>query len=104
MYLDPLLPPPHVIAIGRSPAVDSLAALAQALGWIATIVDDGGTGAGGPDGVPVLTALDLTSLRVLIVDTRTCVIVATQGHYDEDALQAALETDAGYVGLVASKP
>jgi xanthine dehydrogenase accessory factor len=91
VYLDPLLPPPHVVVIGRSPAVDTLAALAQALGWMATIVDDGGTG----------EPLDMASLGV---DAGTCVIVATQGHYDEDALQAALETDAGYVGLVASAP
>lgn len=30
-------------------------------------------------------------------------VVATQGHYDEDALQRALETPAAYVGLVASR-
>ena len=31
------------------------------------------------------------------------VVVATQGHYDEDALARALETPAGYIGLVASR-
>ncbi len=30
-------------------------------------------------------------------------VVATQGHYDEDALEAALATPAGYIGLVASR-
>ena len=29
-------------------------------------------------------------------------VVATQGHYDEDALERALTTPAGYIGLVAS--
>ncbi len=99
VYLDPQLPPPQVVVIGRSPAVVTLAALARTLGWAATIVDDDGAALDAPDGVPVLTTLDLTPVPV---DRRTCVVVATQGHYDEDALQAALATDAGYVGLVAS--
>ena len=30
-------------------------------------------------------------------------VVATQGHYDEEALERALATPAGYVGLVASR-
>jgi xanthine dehydrogenase accessory factor len=31
------------------------------------------------------------------------VVVATMGRYDEDAVEAALATDAAYVGLVASR-
>ena len=34
--------------------------------------------------------------------TRSFVVVATQGHFDEDALEHALATPAAYVGLVAS--
>ena len=37
------------------------------------------------------------------VDASTHVVVATQGHFDEQALQAALETGARSVGLVASE-
>jgi xanthine dehydrogenase accessory factor len=101
VYLEPMLPPPHVVVIGRSPAVGTLASLARALGWGATIVDDGAVGTAHPDGVPVLTVLDLSLIDGL--DERTAVVVAPQGHYDEDALEAALATDAGYVGLVASR-
>jgi len=36
------------------------------------------------------------------VDGATAIVVATQGHYDDLALAAALDTDAGYIGLVAS--
>jgi xanthine dehydrogenase accessory factor len=100
VYLEPMLPHPRVVVIGRSPAVDTLASLATTLGWRTTIVDDGGIGVDHPEGVPVLTSLDLSPLRI---DERTCVVVATQGHYDEQALQAALATSAGYVGLVASR-
>ncbi len=48
----------------------------------------------------MVTSLDLAAVGV---GGSTAVVVATQGHYDERALAAALETPAGYVGLVASK-
>ena len=47
----------------------------------------------------MLTTLDLDAG----VDERSFVVVATQGHYDEDALERALATPAAYVGLVASR-
>jgi xanthine dehydrogenase accessory factor len=83
LYLEPVLPHPQVLVIGGSPAVRTLVELAAALGWRAEAVDDADLGG-------------------LAIDGRTAVVVATQGHYDEDALEAALATNAGYVGLVAS--
>ncbi len=100
VYLEPMLPAPQVVAIGRSPAVDMLARFAAALGWRAVVVDDGGRADAHPEVPRVVTTLDLHEVGV---DERTFVVVATQGHYDEQALQAALATEAGYVGLVASR-
>jgi xanthine dehydrogenase accessory factor len=99
VYLEPNVPPPHVVVIGRSPAADTIAALAQALEWRATIVDDEGS-ADHPDGIPVIDELDLGGLGV---DGSAAVVVATQGHYDEAALEVALGTNAAYVGLIASR-
>jgi xanthine dehydrogenase accessory factor len=99
VYLEPNLPPPHVVVIGRSPAADTIAVLTNALGWRATIVDDEGS-ADHPDGIPLVPELDLGGLGV---DGATAVVVATQGHYDEAALEVALGTSAGYVGLIASR-
>ncbi len=81
VYVEPVLPQPQLVAIGRSPAAATLAALAEALGWRSTVIDDA----------------DLSS-----VEPGAFVVVATQGHFDEEALQRALETSAAYVGLVAS--
>jgi xanthine dehydrogenase accessory factor len=83
--LEPVLPAPLVVAVGRSPAVDTLASLALSLGWRAVVVE---------------SAEALVSQPI---DSGTAVVVATQGHDDEAALQAALRTPAGYVGLVASR-
>lgn len=100
VYLEPVLPSPHLVVVGRSPAVDALASMAATLGWRAVVVDQGGTAADHPEGVGVLPDLDLAAAGVT---DRSAVVVATQGHYDEAALEAALATGAAYVGLVASR-
>lgn len=84
VYVEPVLSQPQVVAIGRSPAAKALAGLAAALGWRSVHLDG--------------DALDLSG-----VDAGSYVVVATQGHYDEDALAHVLETPAAYVGLIASR-
>ncbi|HEU4354689.1 MAG TPA: XdhC family protein [Actinomycetota bacterium] len=100
VYVEPVLPSPHLVVIGRSPAVDALAGMATTLGWRAVVVDDGGDPALHPGVADVRTGLDLVEADV---GPGSFVVVATQGHYDEDALERALRTPAGYVGLVASR-
>ena len=97
VYVEPVVPSPQLIIVGRSPAVDALAGMGSALGWRTVVVDDGGNPEDHPSAGGVMTELDFSS-----VDERSFVVVATQGHYDEDALQRALATPAAYVGLVAS--
>jgi xanthine dehydrogenase accessory factor len=84
VYLEPVFPSPHLVAVGRSPAAVALAGIAAALGWRATAVDDADLVAAG-------------------AGPGSYVVVATQGHYDEEALEQALATGASYVGLVASR-
>ncbi|HJR98166.1 MAG TPA: XdhC family protein [Actinomycetota bacterium] len=96
VYVEPVLPQPQVVAIGRSPAALALTRLARGLGWRSLAIDDGGQ-TEGHEADAVVTSLDLDG-----VDDRSYVVVATQGHYDEDAMERALQTPAAYVGLVAS--
>jgi xanthine dehydrogenase accessory factor len=84
VYLEPVFPTPHLVAVGRSPAAVALAGIATALGWRAAAVDDADMAAAG-------------------AGPGSYVVVATQGHYDEDALEQALAAGAAYVGLVASR-
>lgn len=100
VYVEPVLPQPHLVVIGRSPAVGVLASMAGALGWRTVIVDEGGAAEDYPSANRVLTTLDLARADVT---ERSVIVVATQGHYDEAALEAALATPAAYVGLVASR-
>jgi xanthine dehydrogenase accessory factor len=84
VYIEPVVPTPHVTIVGRSPMAHTLAELTRALGWRADVCD-------GPD----LAAADL--------DARSVVIVATQGHGDEDAVERAVSASPAFVGLVASR-
>ena len=99
IYLEPFLPRPELIVIGQSPTARSLTVLGDSVGFRVSVCD--------PDAseelFPAADALvqELEAVRGMI-GPRSCVVVATMGHYDEDALEAALCGQASYVGLVAS--
>ena len=82
VFLEPNLPQPHLIVTGVSPAVDTLVSLAKTLDWRVDQVGE--------------------DLEMPEAGGSSAIVVATQGHYDEPAVEAALQTEAGYVGLVAS--
>lgn len=83
VYVEPVLPMPNLIVAGSSPMVVTLRRLASVLGWRAASVDDPAGITGAPEG--------------------SYVVIATQGHFDEPAVEAALRTPAAYIGLVASE-
>jgi len=85
VYIEPVLPVPHLVIVGESPMAQTLAALGAALGWRAELIP-------GPE-----------FLRAGGGDERSAVVVATQGHDDEDVLKQALAARPAYVGLVGSR-
>jgi xanthine dehydrogenase accessory factor len=86
VYIEPVLPVPHLVIVGESPMTHTLAALGAALGWHAELI-------AGPD-----------FLSTGGGDERSIVVVATQGHDDEAVLRHALEhVRPVYVGLVGSR-
>ena len=84
VFIEPVQPAPRLVIVGRSPMAQTLAALAGALGWRAALVD-------GPD----FSAAD--------ADEHSMVVVATQGHGDEEAVEQAVAARPAYLGLVASQ-
>jgi xanthine dehydrogenase accessory factor len=84
VFIEPVQPAPRLVIVGRSPMARTLAALAGALGWRAALVD-------GPD----FSAAD--------ADEHSMVVVATQGHGDEEAVEQAVAARPAYLGLVASQ-
>jgi xanthine dehydrogenase accessory factor len=99
IFLDPHLPRRHLVVIGAAPVARVLATMGAALGFDVVMVDAEGAHDELPGEASLVPELDLTKAGVV---ARSFVVVATMGHYDEEALGAALGTEAGYVALVAS--
>jgi xanthine dehydrogenase accessory factor len=84
VYIEPVLPVPHLVVVGSSPMASTLAELGRALGWQADLV-------AGQD----FSTADATE--------RSLVVVATQGHDDEGVLERAVAARPAYLGLVGSR-
>ena len=97
-FVEPRLPAAHLVAVGRSPLVEALATMADAVGFDVMVYErEDGQGPSGPrSGVKV----DLAKAGA---GPDSFVVVATMGRYDEDAVEAALASGARYVALVASE-
>ena len=101
IFLEPVAPPTHLVIVGRSPLTETLAQLAKVLDFDTVVVERESSDLSELEsaGVTVVGELDLAKAGV---DRASFVVVATMGRYDEDAVEAALATDARYVSLVAS--
>jgi xanthine dehydrogenase accessory factor len=84
VYIEPVLPVPHLVIVGGSPMTHTLAELAKALGWRTDLVSPAEFSEGD-------------------ADERSMVVVATQGHGDEDMIERAAGMRPAYLGLVASR-
>jgi xanthine dehydrogenase accessory factor len=84
VYIEPVLPAPRLVVVGSSPMAQTLAKLAQTLGWHTDLIDGG----------------DFTTQDA---DLRSMVVVATQGHNDEAVLERAVAARPAYLGLVGSQ-
>jgi xanthine dehydrogenase accessory factor len=100
IFLEPQLPRPQLVVMGDNPAARALLRLAAVLGFRTCIAHPGAVTEDFPDVDQVLSALDLARASV---GPDSWIVVASMGHYDEEALEAALVTPAAYVGLVASR-
>jgi len=87
VFVEPVGTAPRLLVCGRTPVARTLARLAEAVGYDVAGLDDA----------------DLDGLRADAAGPGDAVVVASMGHYDEEALAAALRTRAGYVGMVGSR-
>jgi xanthine dehydrogenase accessory factor len=87
VFVEPVGVAPRLLVTGDTPVARTLARLAETLGYE----------------VAALGAAELEGMEAGSADPDDAMVVATMGHYDEEALASALRTRAGYVGLVASR-
>ena len=99
IFIDPHLPRPLLAVIGGSPAARTLIELGRVVGFRTCGVHPGAQASDFPGADRVLDSLDLSA----IAHEKDCwVVVVTMGHYDDDAVAAALTLAAADIALVAS--
>jgi xanthine dehydrogenase accessory factor len=100
IYIEPVLPKPHILILGRSPVAQTLARLGKAIHYRVSVVAAGAGPEQFPDADALHSNLDLLQVKVT---PDTFIVVSTQGEGDEEALLQAARADAGYLAFVASK-
>src|SRR5262245_20995762 len=107
VFIDPIVPPRQLIVVGATPVAEALARLARSMDYdVARIVDarerndiEAGSATLGID----VRSLDELATVVGERSTQSAAVVASQGHYDEQALEDILKAGVPYVGFVASR-
>ena len=100
IYIEPVMPKPQLVILGKSVVAQTLARLGHVLNYHVVVI--------APDAAPALfpgtdalsTQIDLSPLNLT---AQTYVVVSTQGEHDEAALAEVLKHDLPYVAFVASK-
>jgi len=100
IYLEPFLPKPQIVIVGRSPVAQTVAHLGHLLDFKIVVADPEADSQSFPEADLILTELD--SVRSHI-DESSYVVVATMGNGDEEGLSAVVGTRPKYLGLVASE-
>ncbi len=100
IYIEPVMPKPQLVILGKSVVAQTLARLAHVLNYHVVVI--------APDAAPALfPGVDTLSTQIdlspLILTAQTYVVVSTQGEHDEAALAEVLQHDLPYVAFVASK-
>jgi xanthine dehydrogenase accessory factor len=100
IYVEPHLPAPALWIAGTTPIAAALASLGAATGWRVSVFDP----VADPEAFPGAERVSQEAgLRVIDPDQSPCIVVATQGIWDEEAVQRALARDrVSYVGMIAS--
>lgn len=99
IFLEPQVPKPQLIVFGATPAAHALLQMGALAGFRTCAVHPGARADEFPGADLVLPDLDLSRAAP---GADSWAVVATMGHYDEDALEAALLHPMLEVALIAS--
>jgi len=100
VYIEPVLPKPHIVIFGNSHIAMALAKISKAMDYTVSVVMNV------PDKVVFPTADNLYALADLEnkhLHENSHLIVCTQGHGDVDALHKAIIMGKSYISFVASR-
>ena len=99
IFIEPRLPRPLLMVFGDSPSARTLVQMGSLAGFRTCSIHPGARREDFPGADLVLSTLELAEANP---GPDSWAVVATMGHYDEDAVEAALAHPSIDVGLVAS--
>jgi xanthine dehydrogenase accessory factor len=100
IYIEPVLPKPHIVILGRSKVGQTLSKLGKTIHYTVSVAAPHTDRESYPDADRLQMNLNLSGLKI---GPQTFIVVSTQGECDEEAMERALQTEASYVAFVASK-
>ena len=101
VYIEPILPQPELLIVGHGRIAEVLASIAHLMNFSVTVNDPAADRESFPHADRLVTEdFDLTETPIT---TRTFVVIATLHKQDHVWLQKALEGNAAYVALIASR-
>src|SRR5271168_1953001 len=101
VYIEPILPQPELLIVGHGRIAEVLANIANLMNFSVTVNDPAADRESFPHADSLVTAdFDLTETPIT---SRTFVVIATLHKQDHLWLQKALEGNAAYVALIASR-
>jgi len=106
VYIEPFVRARSLVVVGGTPVAGAVARLARALEYdVVRVVDAREQGDLEPEAAALgMRVVALDALDALLLERAGAfAIVASQGHYDEEALASILKARPAYVGLVASR-
>ncbi len=107
VYVEPDPRPRRLVVVGATPVAEALTRTARALDYdVVRVVDTHEVRDVQADADALgytLVALDAFDSVMQAAGPAAAAVVASQGHYDEQALEIILRKGAAYVGLVASR-
>lgn len=99
VYIEPVLPRPHILILGKSHVAMALSKIAKAMDYQVSVM------ARGTDAVafPGVDTILETDPDKTLIQTNSYIVVCTQGDNDETALEYALKSGVEYVAFIASR-
>ena len=99
IYIEPVLPNPHIVILGKSHVAMALGKIAPSMGYAVTVMAPHAE----QSAFPNVERLHTGAMDLGLLQPNSFIVVCTQGENDEDALEFALQSGISYISFVASR-
>lgn len=100
VFIEPVLPSPHLVVIGKTAIAKALVKMAKTAGYRVTAVAPEITPSTFEKVDELITQINLEQVKL---SPSSSIVVCTQGEQDEEALEQAVKKNCAYIGFVASR-